>query len=172
MTSKVPTDASLLIYPGGLWNFDLCLFVSYAAIWHTVTEGEFQLGILLAGGCRSLTCLTFALHESVRAAVPQRFIDVDRVTSRGPNAFNYNTLLPNKSNLLLHLLLFYRRLFAADATATARFEGQRSILETPTYFMTELCVILNSSSDTFISFSTFFFRLNSFIVSSLQFSFY
>lgn len=48
----------------------------------------------------SLTRLTFALHESVRACAvrPRRFIDVDRVTSRGLCAFNYNTLLPNKSN--------------------------------------------------------------------------
>lgn len=62
----------------------------------------------------SLTRLTFALHESVRGCAttttPQRFIDVDRVTSRGLRSFNYNTLLPNKSNLL-------RRRLAA------RFEG-------------------------------------------------
>lgn len=34
---------------------------------------------------------------------PRRFMVTDRVTSRGPNAFNYNTLLPNKSRVLLRL---------------------------------------------------------------------
>lgn len=76
----------------------------------------------------SLTCLTFALHGECPCCALRRFIDVDRVTSRGPNAFNYNTLLPNKST-------------SASASLSPALKDSVQFWETLTYFMTELCII-------------------------------
>lgn len=53
-----------------------------------------KAGVAFASSPAHTTRFTFAPHP----LPPVRFIDVDRVTSRGPYAFNYNTLLPNKSS--------------------------------------------------------------------------
>lgn len=65
--------------------------VMYAKI---VSIKRHKAGVAFGPSPAHTARFTFAPHP----LPPARFIDVDRVTSRGPYAFNYNTLLPNKSS--------------------------------------------------------------------------
>lgn len=78
------------------WGRMIYLQISFNITSASVAAGGVRMWGCKGGGAHSHASPLLCMRVSVLR--PQRFIDVGRVTSRGPNAFNYNTLLPNKSN--------------------------------------------------------------------------